>query len=263
MTKKIVLLLLICSLVLAGCTNKPKATEGEVPEVNEEITLNVFAAASLTDAFNEMKDIYEKENDGITLQFNFAGSGTLQKQIEEGATADYFISAGASQMNALEEKGLIEDRKDLLKNKLVVVGTKDMEGKVSKIEDLLSEDVKYIAVGTPETVPVGKYTEEALTHYDLWEKLSDKIVFTKDVRQALTYVDTGNSDVGFVYSSDALALENGVTLFEVSDDSHKKIIYPAAIIKETEYKDAAAKFAEFLVSKEGSAILEKHGFVLN
>jgi len=263
MMKKIVLLLLICSLVLAGCTSEPKATEGEVPEVREEITLNIFAAASLTDALNEMKDIYEKENDGITLQFNFAGSGTLQKQIEEGATADYFISAGASQMNALEEKSLIEDRKDLLKNKLVVVGTKDMKDKVSKIEDLLSEDVKYIAVGTPETVPVGKYTQEALTHYELWEKLSDKIVFTKDVRQALTYVDTGNSDVGFVYSSDALALESGITLFEVSDEAHTKIIYPSAIIKDTEYKDEVIKFAEFLRSKEGSAILEKHGFILN
>lgn len=263
MVRKMILILLICSLVLAGCTGDIKSTDDGKQQIKGRITLNIFAAASLTDAMNEIKDMYEKENDNITLQFNFASSGTLQKQIEEGAGADYYISAGASQMNVLEEKALIEDRQDLLKNQLVVVGTKNMKNKVSKMEDLLSNDVKYMAIGTPETVPVGKYTKEALAHYGLWEKLSDKMVMTKDVRQALTYVQTGNADIAFVYSSDELILENGITLFQVSDEAHAKIIYPSAIIKDTKYKAEVTKFAEFLLSNKGSAIFEKHGFMVN
>ncbi len=263
MYKKILPILLVCILLLAGCTNSINPAEGNASQVEEEIKLSIFAAASLTEAFTEIKEVFEKNNEQIILEYNFASSGTLQKQIEEGAVADYFVSAGLSQMNALEEKGLVEDRRELLKNKLVLIGGQEIEGKILDLEDLLSDDIKYIAMGTPETTPVGKYTQEALIYYDLWEELEEKIVLTKDVKQALTYVNTGNCDVGFIYSSDALGLENGIILLDVSNEAHEKIIYPAAIISDSLHKEQVNAFVEFLRSEQASNILEKYGFILN
>ena len=115
-----------------------------------------------------------------------------------------FMSAGKSQMDALAEKGLIIDvsRKDLLGNELVLITGKD--GSLSSFEELTGASVVKVGVGTPETVPAGKYAKEALTHLDLWDKIEAKLVLAKDVRQVLTYVETGNADAGLVYRSDTV-----------------------------------------------------------
>ncbi len=261
MFKKIILVLLILSMTLTACNMGASNTAGNQSE--EDIILSVFAGVGLIDVLNEIKGAYEEENPGVEIQYNFASAGTLQKQIEGGAEVDYFISPGVPQMDALEEKGLIQDRQNFLQNKLVLVGTKEMEGKIDKMEDLLSEQVQYISIGTPETVPVGKYAKEALIYHDLWDKLQEKIVLTKDVRQALTYVDTGNADVGIVYYSDVFALENAISLFIVPEESHTAITYPAAIVKSSPLKDEITDFNNFLTSSQAGEIFERHGFLLN
>lgn len=245
--------LLIASLFLVGCQNN------QVPQTR---VLKVFAASSLTDALEELKVVYEAHNN-IKLEFNYAASGTLQKQIEEGAPVDVFISAGVKQMDTLEGKGLIrkESRIDLLKNTLVLIGDEGLKGKLNSLEDLAGEEIKYIALGTPETVPVGMYTKEALQYYDLWESLKEKYVYTKDVRQVLSYVKSGNTEVGFVYLSDAMVSENTEVILEIPKEAHSPIIYPAAIINNNNPEESL-RFLEFLTSDEGGRVFEKYGYVL-
>ncbi len=223
----------------------------------------VFSAASLTDAMTEIANEFENKYPEIDLKLNFASSGTLQKQIEQGAPADYFISAGIKQMDNLENKDLINSRTDLLKNRMVVVGVSEMESEIKKISDLKKSVVKYIAMGMPESVPAGKYAKETLEFFGLWAEIQNKIVQTKDVRQALTYIDTGNSDLSFVYASDATVLEKGKILLEVPEKAHSPIIYPAAAINRSDNTEAVKLFSDFLQSKISKGIFSKYGFIIN
>ena len=190
-------LIVLTTVAIAGCGGG----EGQARAGSGTGESDHCAAASLQDAAGELKTIYEQQQAGVKITYNFASSGTLQKQIEEGAPADLFISAGKSQMDALAEKGLIVDasRRDLLGNELVLITGKD--GSLSGFEGLTDAGVAKIAVGTPETVPAGKYAQEALTHLGLWDKLN-RNSFGQDVRQVLTYMETSNADAGLVYRSD-------------------------------------------------------------
>jgi len=252
---KILLVIFVVATTLVGCNTKGVAEENQV--------LTIFAAASLTDALNEIKGLYEGKNNTI-LQFNFAASGTLQKQIEEGAPADVFISAGVKQMDELQAKELIVrgTRQDLLKNSIVLIGAEKFKEKIHSLEDLQSEDIKYVAIGTPETVPAGQYTKESLEYYKLWELLGNKFVFTKDVRQVLTYVESGNAEVGFIYQSDALVSKNTVVILEIPEVAHKAIVYPAAVVK-GKAEEESRKFLAYLNGKEARIVFEKYGYVVN
>ena len=255
--KKTLTFLVLALFVMAfaaGCggTKEPAKTE--------PVNLNISAAASLQDAAGELKTLYETENAGVILTLNLAASGTLQKQIEEGAPADLFISAGKSQMDALSQKGLIveESRKDLLGNELVLIAGKD--SKLAKFEDLADASVGKISIGTPETVPAGKYAKETLTNLNLWEQLQPKMVLAKDVRQVLTYVETGNVDAGLLYRTDAATGGNNKIIAAAPAGSSAPIVYPVAVIKNTKYQKEAEAFEAFLTSDEAVKIFEKYGF---
>lgn len=237
-----------------GCGGKTE--QGKTEAVN----LTVSAAASLQDAAGELKALYESKNPGTKITMNLASSGTLQKQIEEGAPADLFISAGKSQMDALSQKGLIieESRKDLLGNELVLVAEKNSS--LAGFEGLTGENVKQISIGTPETVPAGQYAKETLTALKLWDQIHPKMVLAKDVRQVLTYVETGNVDAGLVYRTDA-ATSTVVKIVAVAPaGSNKPIVYPMAVIKSTKYQKQTEEFAKFLQSDDAVKIFEKYGF---
>jgi len=242
------LMFVIAAVVGCGGTKEP-ATE-----------LNISAAASLQDAMGELKTIYEKQNTGVTLALNLASSGALQKQIEEGAPSDLFISAGKSQMDALSQKGLIveESRKDLLGNELVLIAGKDSN--LAKFEDLADASVSQIGIGTPETVPAGKYAKETLTNLNLWERLEPKMVPGKDVRQVLTYVESGNVDAGLVYRTDAAVSSNIKIIAAAPAGSSAPIVYPMAVIKDTKLQKEAEDFAAFLTTDEAVKVFEKYGF---
>ncbi|BAF58856.1 ABC-type molybdate transport system, periplasmic component [Pelotomaculum thermopropionicum SI] len=252
----LLIILLLTAAAAAGCgtgKEQPKAAA-------EPVNLTVSAAASLQDALEELKTVYAGQNPGVTVTYNFAASGTLQKQIEEGAPVDLFISAGKSQMDALSEKGLIlnDSRKDLLGNELVLIARKDSE--LTGFEDLAGPDVARISIGTPETVPAGQYAREALSKLKLWDKLQPKFVLAKDVRQVLTYVETGNVDAGLVYRSDALAGKEIKVVAAAPADSHAPIVYPMAIIKSTKHQKEAEAFASFLSGAEAMQVFTKYGF---
>nr|WP_127533591.1 molybdate ABC transporter substrate-binding protein [Paenibacillus kobensis] len=226
------------------------------------VELTVSAAASLTDALKELEMNYEQQNPNIELTFNFGASGALQKQIEQGAPADLFLSASPKNMNALVDQSLIEadHHADLLANKLVAVVPADSSAAIDAMDDLGPKDLYRIAIGIPESVPAGQYAQEALTKANLWGTLKSDIVQGKDVRQVLQYVETGNADVGFVYKTDALSSTKSKVAFEVDPASYSPIVYPAGVVASTKHAEEAEALYTYLQTDEAIAIFEKYGF---
>jgi len=251
------LFLITLMIFVLGCT-----ANGHSDDAKAEVTsLNISAAISLTDALEEIKDIYEKEND-VELSFNLAGSGTLAQQIQQGAPVDVFISANQNWMDTLEADNLIQidTRSNITGNRLVLIGSDASGLTKASVEDVLKENITKIAIGNPESVPAGKYTEQTLNGLHMWKELEDKFVFAKDVRQVLTYVETGNSDIGFVYESDALTSNTINILTVVDEDLHDPILYPGAVLVDSKHSEAAHNFLTFMESDVAQEILENYGF---
>lgn len=227
------------------------------------VQLLISAAASLTESLEEIKPLYEASHQGVTLAFNFGASGTLQKQIENGAQADLFLSAGAKQMKALVEGKFIDAaaQQNLLLNELVVVVPAKGGHPVAALEDLTDETFKKLAVGTPESVPAGSYTQETLEKAGLWQALQSKIVYTKDVKQVLNYVETGNTEAGFVYKTDALTSTAATIAYTVDNSSHSPITYPIGILQAAKHPAETETLYRYLTSPDALAIFVKHGFL--
>ncbi|MBP1994024.1 molybdate ABC transporter substrate-binding protein [Paenibacillus eucommiae] len=259
----ICLLVLALALALTACGAKP-TKQGETPKKMEEIELTISAAASLTDSLKEIQTLYSEKYSHIKLNYNFGASGTLQQQIEQGAPADVFISAGRKQMQALVDKQLIDQAQqtNLLTNEFVLITALDAKSAIDKVEDLSKSEVTNVAIGQPESVPAGSYAKEVLTYYKLWDSLQSKLVLSKDVRQVLTYVETGNADAGFVYKTDALTSQKIKIALTVDPKSHKPIQYPIGLIKESKHSKEAQAFYDYLLSKEAQDVFVKYGFSL-
>lgn len=253
------ILLLISVLFFTGCSNQKKEADKESKK-----ELHISAAASLKDSLESIKDEYESKED-VELIFNFESSGTLQKQIEEGANVDLFISAGKKQMDALSEKDLIlkDSRKNLLTNDLVLISSKEYKEKIKDIKDLTNIIDSKIAIGNPETVPAGQYASEALTNLNLMDQINQKLVLAKDVRQVLAYVEKGEVAAGVVYKSDASLMKSGNIVYIFPKNSHKEIIYPISIIKSSKNKKEIQKFEDYLGNKKSKEIFEKFGFEMS
>lgn len=260
-----IVLVLVSVILFTACGKKEaaKAPANENTETKTEapVTLTISAAASLKDAMNEIQELYKSEKNNVTLNFNFGSSGALQKQIEQGAPVDVFLSAGKKQLDALKTKQLmIEDTyKNLLKNEVVLVVPKD-SAKSIEFNKLTDESVKKIGLGDPGSVPAGQYGEEVLTYLKIYDKISTKIVLAKDVREVLAWVETGNVDAGIVYKTDAQVSQKVKIVAEAPQGSHKEIVYPGAVIKDSKNVDAAKEFLQFLSKEEAGKIFEKYGF---
>ncbi len=261
-------------LMLAGCGSNsgsaadPKsadsgaAAETSNREAAQQVELTISAAASMTDALQEIQQAYEAEHANVKLNFNFGASGALQQQIEQGAPADLFLSAAVKNMKALEDKQLIDSshEKDLLANELVAVVNAKEPAQVSGMEDLKGTGLKKIAIGIPESVPAGNYAKEALTNAKLWDTLQPKLVQAKDVRQVLQYVETGNADAGFVYKTDALTSDQVKLAFTVDPSAYTPVVYPVGIVKATKHSREAVDFYEYLQTDSAVDIFKKYGF---
>ena len=260
---------LLVLMLLTGCGggNQPPASvpsgeQGNDQPVASPVELTVSAAASLTDVMEEIKRLYEAKS-GNTLMMNYASSGALQQQIEQGAPVDIFISAAQKQMDMLQEKGLIdeESRIDLLENAVVLIVPGDGANEdIADFQSLGSDSVNSLAIGEPESVPAGLYAKEILTGLGLWDTLEaeGKLILGKDVRQVLTYVETGNVDAGIVYMTDALSSDQVKVVADAPAGSHTPVTYPAAIVKGCAEQEAAEEFMAFLQNEEIAAVFEKH-----
>lgn len=229
------------------------------------IQLTVSAAVSLKEAMEEIKSIYEQKQPETEIIYNFAASGSLQRQIEQGSPVDIFISAASEQMDALEKQGLLQTRRNLLKNQLVLVTPNNYQKTKRKIEsftDLAQQEVNIVALGEPNSVPAGKYAQEVLNFWKIADEINYKAVYAKDVRQVLNYIETTNADAGIVYLTDVQAAENVQIVATAPEISHSPIIYPVAIIKNSYKPTAAIKLFEFLHSPSAQAVFAKYGFSL-
>lgn len=251
--KKIILL--SSALLLSACSS---TVHTDKPHT-KELTLTVSAAASLKDAMEKIEAAYEKEHPDVDIKYNFGASGALASQIKAGAPVDLFFSAAEDKMDDLTKAQLISKKEQtvLLKNQLVIVSRK----KVDSLDDLKDKRFKKIAIGTPETVPAGSYAEETLKNNKLWLPLKDKLIYTKDVRQTLTYVDSDNTDAGFVYLTDALTTH--LETYKVNDNLHMPIVYPLGIIKDSKHKQAASAFYHYLQNKQSQKTFKSYGFITN
>lgn len=164
-------------------------------------------------------------------------------------------------MDELENKNLIdkETRIDLVGNDLVLVVYKDNKN-INGFQDLTRPETGKISIGTPETVPAGKYAQDTLKFLKLWDVLTPKLVFAKDVRQVLSYVETGNVEAGLVYRSDVKTSAMLKIVAVAPPNSHKPIVYPAAVVQSSNNKEAAKEFLNFLKNNDALEIFTKHGF---
>jgi molybdate transport system substrate-binding protein len=247
---------ILCLVVLAFI-----AVSHETEE--ETATITVSAAASLTEAFTDIAREFEAENPDTKVELNFAGSGTLRKQIESGAPVDVFASASESDMDLLSGKGLIEEssRRDFAANTVVmVVPEKNRSESPKKLEDLTAHSVEKIAIGNPETTPAGKYAKHALEDAGIWDEIESKVIPGETVKQVLTYVETGEVDAGFVFITDAENCRKDLYEIALTVPVNESIIYPIAVINESSSKEKAQKFVNFVIGKRGQEILAEHGF---
>jgi molybdate transport system substrate-binding protein len=228
----------------------------------DKTPIRVSAAASLKNALAALKESYEKSNTNTELVINYGSSGLLQKQIEEGAPVDIFLSAGKKQMDELEGKGLLVPgtRTNLLGNSLVLIVAQEKKSKIKRFDHLAGQ-AQSLSIGQPETVPAGKYAKETLTNLRLWDTLEKRIMFAKDVRQVLAYVESGNVDAGLVYQTDTIILKSAVIAAVAPTDSHSPIVYPVAMVKDSKNRAAAEKFLAYLKSANAARIFEKYKFI--
>lgn len=257
MKRKMILLatILLLGMLAFGCA--PSSGDD-----GDTATITVSAAASMKDAMDKVIESYETVNEDISVVANYGSSGSLMNQILEGAQVDVFVSAAQSKMDLLEDEDLLLEgsRVDLVKNDLVFIvpkGTTNIgQG------DLEQGLVNQIAIGEPESVPAGQYAKEAFSAMGFYDTLENesKLVFGKDVRTVLSWVETANVQGGVVYSSDAIISDNVEISWTIPADSHTPITYPAAIIKDSMEKDTAMDFLEFLGSETAVGIFQEFGF---
>ena len=226
--------------------------------------VTVFAAASMTDALQQVAKDYAKQNPKNEVVFSFASSSTLAKQIEEGAPADIFVSASNKWMKYLSEKDLTvkETEKVLVGNDLVLIAPAKSAVNsldIAKAEWINALKDSYLSVGDPAHVPAGQYAEEALTKLNLWDKVQERLARAKDVRGALALVERAEAPYGIVYSTDAKISQQVKTVAVFPADSHKPVVYPVSILKDHDNTDSR-DFLKYLESDAAKKVLVGYGF---
>lgn len=261
--------ILLCSLLLTSCGGASQSSslssETKQPAsktiAKKSVSLTVSAGAGMKDAIEDVSKLYQQQQPKTKLTLNFGSSGSLQRQIEQGAPVDVFISAASKQMNTLENQELLVEntRKNLLKNQVVLIVPANDDRTIG-FQSLKSDRIKRIAIGEPKSVPVGKYAQETLDSLQLSQQLKQKIVFAKDVRQVLSYVATGNADAGVVYATDAKKSARVKVVAVASENLHSPVVFPVSVIK-SKHSDAGKEFVSFLSSQPAKDIFNKYGFI--
>ena len=247
---------LLLSILAGGCS------EAGTKKAAEETVLTVSAASSLQDVMEDIAHAFQEDHPTIDIRLNLGASGSLSAQIEQGAPVDLFISASVEKFHDLTEQKLIEEQMNLARNELVLIVPAESDGQVQQFRDLTEDHVEKVAIGTASVVPAGTYGKQALEYYEVWNRMEEKVVYAKDVRQVLTYVETKNAQAGIVYKTDALASHKVKIVETAEEDSHDAIIYPAGIISRTEHPEESELFFQYLTSEEVQNSWEAHGFTM-
>lgn len=241
-----------CVLLVCGCS---RGTSGE--HNAKEIT--VAAAANLTDAFEELGRRFTSET-GIKVVYSFGSTADLTKQIENGAPFDVFAAADIDHIDELNRKGFVvpDTRVLYARGRLVVWIPASTHAPISRIEDIVSPDVKTIAIAKPDLAPYGKASVEALRALNLWSQLEPKVVYGSNVSQTKQYASTGNADVAFIPLS--LVKPNEGRFMEVDEKLHQPIDQALAIVKASSKQEQARRFTGYIMSTDGQALLKEYGY---
>lgn len=259
--------------VLGGCGSD---TQEQKAASKDNVHLTVFAAASMTETMNQIAEKYQKDHPNVEITFNYDSSGTLKKQIQNGAECDLFISAAQKQMNQLDaskdEKANPEKldmvdtstRVDLLENKVVLVTPEGNPKGIANFNDMaakLKDGTIRLAMGNSD-VPVGQYTQKILTFYDIDENAiarAGHITYGSNVKEVTTQVKEGSADCGIIYATDAYSAK-----LTPVDSATKamcgQVVYPAAVLKTSKNQEAAKEFLQYLQGDEAMQIFTSVGF---
>lgn len=251
-----------------SCAQTPTPPTADAPPgaaaPGAAVALTVSVAASVQDAMKAVQTAYQAEAPNVAITYNFGSSGSLAQQISQGAPTDVFLSASKKWMDDLEHQGeiLAGSRQDLLLNSLVLIVPRDNPAKVTGFGDLGTAQLGKLAMGEPDSVPAGQYAKETLVSLQLFEALQPKLVFGKDVRQVLAYVETGEVDAGLVYATDAKVANQVQVVATAAADTHAPIIYPVAVVADSRQSAAAEAFVTFLGTDQAAAIFQSYGFTM-
>lgn len=254
----------------AAATSAPEATAAPAAQPAE---LTVFAAASLTDAFKEIGKNFETANPGATVTFNFAGSQQLAQQIGQGAPVDVFASANNAQMNVVIKSGEVVSgtQRTFVRNRLVVIYPKDNPAQIASLKDLGKPGLKLVLAA--KAVPVGQYALDFLAKASKLPDytaaysstvLANVVSNEQDVKAVLSKVALGEADAGIVYVTDiSQDATEKVGKLDIPDNLNTIATYPIAAIKDSKNAELAKKFVDYVLAREGQAILTKYGFISN
>lgn len=249
MSKKLIMLMLSTTLIFTGCAKH---------EAKKEIIIS--AAASMTVPLDQVVSNFEDAHPEYDVITNYGSSGSLSKQIEEGAPVDIFISASKAKFQPLLDKEIIKDKNSLfLSNSLVLITYKDFD--TTKLSDgELNDFTSYkFSIGDPSTVPAGKYASEAMTSLGIYNTDNTNMILAKSVKQVLEYVETQNVDFGIVYKTDTYNNDNIQLLKEYDPNLHGKISYYIGIIDESVNEETSVIY-DYILSDESIDIFSKYGF---
>ncbi|AXF56945.1 molybdate ABC transporter substrate-binding protein [Salicibibacter kimchii] len=229
---------------------------------DDTIEIHVAAASSMQDALRDLEKEIENDTENIDVVFQFGGSGSLQRQIEQGAPFDIFLSASEADFNALVEANKIKaDQSEyLLTNDLALIQPAHTETPISAVEDLQKNNIDTIAIGTSESVPAGAFAKETLENMHVWGELEDKIVQARSVRQVLTYNEENSVDAGFVFVTDAVSSDQVEIVENVDPSLHTDILYSIGIVRDMEHTEEALEVYDYLVSDEAKDVYESYGY---
>jgi molybdate transport system substrate-binding protein len=263
-----VALLCFLAVALSACGGRA-ATDTSLPIATPTGgTLTVFAAASLTESFTEIKATFEKANPGVTVMYNFAGSQALVTQMTQGAQADVFASADQPNMdNAIKGRVIAGTPQTFAKNKLVIIVPKENKAGIMTPKDLAKPGIKFDTAQA--SVPVGAYTQQVLDNYsklpeygvDFKANVNKNTVSQEDnVKAIVQKVQLGEADAGIVYATDAQAAKDKLTLIDIPDAQNVVATYPVAVVKGAKQAALGQMFIDYLLSAAGQAIMQKYGF---
>lgn len=246
-----------------------EATEAAITEeaaAQEPVTMTLAAAASLEDSFkNQLIPMFNEQYPWITIEGTYDSSGKLQTQIEEGLEASVFMSAASKQMDTLIEEGFIDAQSvvPLLENEIVLIAPIQSKITIQSFEQIGEAD--NIALGDPASVPVGQYSQEALTSLGVWDVIQSKVSLGTNVTEVLNQVAEGSADVGIVYATDAAQMPDKVKILAHAPEGSlkEKVVYPVGILTKAPQKEEAVLFEEFLQTPEAVAVFESNGFKFN
>lgn len=227
------------------------------------IVLTISSGVGLRDVMLAIKQAYGQQVSGVTINYNFAASGVLRQQIEQGAPIDVALLASQTDMDALQSRQMLSSgtRKSLLKSEVALIVPRNSSD-IKQFQDLTKSSVQRIAIGEPRTVPIGQFAQEVFHYFGLTQQIKPKLVYAKSALEIISYVTSGNVDAGITHNTTAHQSHDVKIVAIAPQKSHTPVIYPVAVLKNSKSPMAAKEFVRFLFSQEARSVFQGYGYTV-